>query len=327
MGGRSAAALILVLMMVVSGSIVYVQPSSRAEAGLKVTVRLTHRSQESSKVIIVQGQVQQDGRGVPDALISIQVNDPHGGSIHITLTYSNETGYFYDEFTLKGEILTGNYTLYLTASKVGYLDATMNIPFILYSDFNLMISPKILELEPGGLGNCTIEAVPGYPEEISLRIVSHPRFLGYRLNPAYINPGGYSILYLNASRDAAPGRYDVIIAGIADGKVREANFTLVVLEAEQPSNATSNRKGGMPEASPLYHILRENRHYVMLVLALPSIVIASLLSFRFRRRRRGVDLSYMSAARAMAKIEELKAMGKIDDETYERLRREYESKL
>ncbi|MGC8850081.1 MAG: hypothetical protein ACP5K1_02120 [Candidatus Bathyarchaeia archaeon] len=327
MGNRSFAAIILLLLMtVISVFTVYAQPSSKAGNELKVTVKLTHRSQESSKIIIVQGQVQQDGKGVPDALISIQLNDPHGGSIHIALTYSNDTGYFYDEFTLRGEIITGNYTLYLTASKVGYVDATVNIPFTLYSDFNLMISPKFLELEPGGLGNCTIEAVPGYPEEISLRIVSHPRFLGYRLNPTYINPGGHAILYLNASRDAAPGRYDIIIAGIADGKVREANFTLVVVEAEQPSNAASNMNSGMPEASSFYYMLREGRHYVILVLALSSIII-SVLFIRFRHKRKGVDLSYMSAARAIAKIEELKAMGKIDDETYERLKREYESKL
>jgi uncharacterized membrane protein len=327
MGSRPAAALILLLIMALSTPILAAQPSDKGLDELKVTVELTHRSQESSKIIIVQGQVRQDGEGVSDALISIQVNDPHGGSVHVALTYSNDTGYFYDEFTLKGEVLTGNYTLFLTASKIGYKDAVVNISFILYSDFNLMVSPKLLELEPGGLGNCTIEAVPAYPGEISLRIISYPRFLEYRLDPAYIIPGGHAILYLNSSMNVAPGRYDVTIAGIADGKVRQANLTLIVLEAGRPFNATSGKWAGILEASPLYlyHILLENRIIILGVVSFAAVM--PILFMRLRRRRRGVDLSYMSAARAIAKIEELKAMGKIDDETYERLRREYESKL
>ncbi|MEM2122619.1 MAG: hypothetical protein QXE79_03180 [Candidatus Bathyarchaeia archaeon] len=324
MGSRPAAALIL-LLIAMSASILSDQLSGTGPDELKITVKLTHRPQESSRLIVVQGQVQQDGKGVPDALISIQVNDPHGGSIHIALTYSNDTGYFYDEFILKGEVLTGNYTLYLTASKIGYEDANVNMLFTLYSDFNLMVSPKFLELEPGELGNCTIEAIPDYPEEISLRIVSYPKFLECHLNPAYISPGGHATLYLNTSMTAVPGKYDITIAGIADGKVRQANFTLAVSKAEEPINATTSRGSWIPGVSLFYYVLRENMNLIFGIASFA--VIISVLFIKLRRRREGVDLGYMSTARAIAKIEELRAMGKIDDETYERLKKEYESKL
>lgn len=327
MNTKGFVALVLIgIMVTFTISVQTYTAYTRKVEKLKVSVKLTHRSQEDSKIIIIQGQVMEDGKGVSDALISIQVNDPHGGSLHIALTYSNETGHFYDEFLLKGEVVPGNYTLYLTASKMGYEDAVINIPFTLYSDFNLMISPKLLELKPGELGNCTIEAVPEYPEEVSLRIVSYPKFLKYTLAPSHIPPGGYATLYVNASESAAPGKYNITVAGIADNRIRQINFTLLILKGEGPTNTTTTQKGKTLENLSYYAILRRNI-YMILVGAVSIGIIASLLAKKLKRRRRGVDLSYMSAARAIAKIEELKAMGKIDDETYERLKREYESKL
>ena len=324
MNTRQAVA--LVLIMIAATFMIPTQVYTKRLESLKVSVKLTHEPQEASKVIIIQGQVLEDSKGVSDALVSIQVNDPRGESIHIALTYSNKTGHFYDEFLLKG-VTPGNYTLYLTASKIGYRDVVINIPFTLYSDFNLMISPKFLELKPGEYGNCTIEAVPDYPEEISLRIVSYPKFLKYTLTPTYIPSGGYAILYVNASKSAVPGKYNITVAGIADGRIRQINLTLLIPKVEEPSNVTTTQKEGRETLeAPFYYVIPQRSKYVILGVASVAI-ITSFLVARFRRRKRGVDLSYMSAARAIAKIEELKAMGKIDDETYERLKREYESKL
>lgn len=78
--------------------------------------------------------------------------------------------------------------------------------------------------------------------------------------------------------------------------------------------------------------------YYLAVFGLIFIAVAiSLLIYqrrRGRRRRRMLelpepseDMDYMTVARALARLEELKALKKIDEKIYHRLRREYEQKL
>jgi len=39
------------------------------------------------------------------------------------------------------------------------------------------------------------------------------------------------------------------------------------------------------------------------------------------------DTGYVATARVIARLEELRAMGKVDESTYQRLRKEYEKRL
>ena len=71
-------------------------------------------------------------------------------------------------------------------------------------------------------------------------------------------------------------------------------------------------------------------------LVIISIVAISivLVVFRIRKQKQeqvtlepGRDRNYLAIARALARIEELRAAEKLDEETYRRLKKEYESKL
>ncbi len=315
---------ILILLIISPISSDWYVASQKLEK-LKVSVKLMHKSQDSSKVITMQGRVMEDGEGVRDSLVSVQVSDPNEESVHIALTYTNETGHFHDEFILEAEAIPGNYSLYLTASKMGYEDTRLEIPFTLYADFNLLVSPKFLELKPGEAGNVTVEAVPGYPEEISLRLVTCPKFVKCNLIPIQIKPEGNATLYLNVSSTAPQGIYNVTIAGITDGKIRHTNFTLSILKVEEVTRLTTVSDESEQEVE--FELPLQNVFYIIIGVFLSGIIASVILVMRLRRKRKGVDLSYMSTARAIAKLEELKALGKIDDETYERLKREYEAKL
>jgi uncharacterized membrane protein len=301
---------------------------SRRLETLKISVNLTHRFLESAEVVVIFGRVMSNDDSVSDSLISLQVNDPHGTSIHITLTYSNDTGHFNDEFTLETEAIPGNYTLFLTVSKIGYEDATLEIPFQLFADFDLMVSPKISELRPKEEGNFTVEAVPEFPGNISLRLLTCPNFIECKFIPDQISSGGNATLFLNISATAPSGAYNVSMAGIADGKIRTTNLTISILEIETTTLQTSiSEITGVPFPFISFMLQIFNSPYFILGIIVVSILLAFTLFYKLRKRRKEVDLHYMSAARAIAKLEELKALGKIDDETYKRLKQEFEAKI
>lgn len=317
---KSLLSFFFILLILSSTSSIQLVTAARIKE-LRVTVTLTHKFEDTSEIITISGKVTSDEKVIPETLISIQVNDPEGGSVHIALLYSNETGDFYEEFSVKSEVIPGNYTLYLTTSKVGYEDTTLEIPFTLYSHFDLLISPQFIELKPGRIEQCVIDAIPSHPEEISLRIVHSPNFITANLSSPKISPGGNTTLYLNASTIANQGVYNVTIAGIAHGKIRYANVTVSILSIETTSYSVTTT------VKTEYRDLYLNPLNLIGLAIVLIIILSVLLIIKYRRKRRGVDLSYMSSAKAIAKLEEMKVLGKIDDETYNRLKKEYESKL
>jgi len=80
---------------------------------------------------------------------------------------------------------------------------------------------------------------------------------------------------------------------------------------------------------------------IYLPIALVAIILAVLflvVRYRGERKRReavvealitqaSADKGYVASARALAKLEELRAMDRVDEATYQRLRREYEKQL
>ncbi len=140
--------------------------------------------------------------------------------------------------------------------------------------------------------------------------------------------GGNTSLFLNVSVSAPPGKYNVTIAGIANGKIQSVNLTVSILQVETTTTETTLSETSESQFSFLRSLFPKIHYfYIIIGVILTGSAVSTFMILNMRRRRKEVDLSYMSAARAIAKLEELKALGKIDTETYERLKKEYEAKI
>lgn len=195
--------------------------ASNGPGELHITLTIDKSHTELGDLITISGRIiDAKSDGVLEAEVSIEVDGPRGGTVHIAFLYSDSNGSFSDSFRLPKGAIAGNYIIHVTASKEGYQEA-------------------------------------------------------YR------------------------------------------NFSFHIEEETEPAYRTE---------------------YYLAIFGVTSIAVAiSLLIYqrrRGRRRRRMLelpepseDMDYMAVARALARVEELKARKKIDEKTYHRLKREYEQKL
>ena len=83
--------------------------------------------------VVISGRVFDaiSNQSVPNAVLSIQVIDPQGTSVHVAIAYSTQNGLYQDSFLLSSTSLGGNYTAFLVADKPGYDTAhlTLTLPF------------------------------------------------------------------------------------------------------------------------------------------------------------------------------------------------------
>lgn len=187
---------------------------------LHITLTIDKSHTELGDLITISGRIiDAKGDGVLEAEVSIQVNGPKGGTVHIAFLYSDSNGSFTDSFQLLKGAIVGDYIIHVTASKQGYQEAYRNFSF----------------------------------------------HIGEELEPAYRT------------------EYYLAVFGLI--------FIAVAI-------------------SLLIYQRRRRRMRRMLELPEPS-----------------EDMDYMAVARALARLEELKVLKKIDEKTYHRLRREYEQKL
>jgi uncharacterized membrane protein len=92
------------------------------------------------------------------------------------------------------------------------------------------------------------------------------------------------------------------------------------------------------------NIIRGPIQTILSALILIGIIVAVIVLTRFfrrsrsqRRQREAVveelikqasgDSGYVATARAIARLEELRALGKVDEATYQKLKKEYEKRL
>lgn len=287
-------------------------PKSAALSGMLVSVSIDHASAGSREVIKVYGKVSDElGSPIQNALVSIQVDNPNGSTVHVALVYSSKDGTFKDEFSLAMDSPEGTYTIYITSSKIGYEDYRTKISFtLLFPNFSLLVSPSSLKIERGGSADCTVTMLSSKGSNITveLQVSGLPSGVEGSFNPSAITPSKASRLTLKASSSAEVGSYNLTVVGVGGGVTRYAPLKLEVAEG------------------------KSFRLNVYLASILAASSAAGLAAARFRKRRieareKRLDKEYLAYARAVAKLEELKARGKIDEETYNRLYREYEEKL
>lgn len=276
-----------------------------------------------SALITIAGRVMDElNKSVSKATVSIQVADPIGSTSHIALVYSKSDGVYLNEFLLKGEYLPGNYTIYMTASKVGYLDANLELPFsILILDFSISIIPDNQVVKQGekAIYEIFLVRTMGTNFPVSLTVHGSPNSTSvYFKDDLTTEPN--STLYIETFEDTPIGTYNLTVASEGGGKNHSTSFFFQVIEGEEPDRGIF-------------------RFYWILLIVIFSIVGVFLLLIYFRKIDRSSlkkieriidpirDREYLGTARALAKLEELKASNNIDEETYLKLKKEYEDKL
>jgi hypothetical protein len=118
---------------------------------LSVTLSTDKPSYDPGETVSITGRVEdQSLNGVTLASVSIQVNDPSGNAIHVGWILSTTDGYYEDQFIAQNGSLNGGYSIYVTASKPGYVDATAQAGCIITPEFQvsqvqwLMLLPFLL---------------------------------------------------------------------------------------------------------------------------------------------------------------------------------------
>jgi hypothetical protein len=139
--------LFLILSVVVSFMVGYSYGANQ----LSVSLSTDKQSYDPGEVVMIAGRVlDQSLNGVVLASVSIQVNDPSGNAIHVGWILSTTDGYYEDQFIAQDNSMNGGYSIYVTASKPGYEDATAQASCIITPEFQashlqwLMLLPALL---------------------------------------------------------------------------------------------------------------------------------------------------------------------------------------
>ncbi|MCW3974859.1 MAG: hypothetical protein NWE86_01265, partial [Candidatus Bathyarchaeota archaeon] len=292
---------------------------------------LERNEKEELVSIIIVGKVNDIlNKSISSAAISIQVEDPYGSTNHIALVYSKSDGGFIDQFSLKGDFLPGNYTVYLTASKIGYLDTNITLPFsIILFDFSLYASPESQTVKQGSAAKYEITARPFTEEKnfsISLKIADlqeNAKMRPFFFRNASDNFETVSLLVLNTSKDTPAGTYNIEIIGTGGGKKHTTPVSLTVTEGETSIEEKVVYYISMIWTIPLIITL------VIIIFGLLIFIKGKLQKFRKidKKFEPLKDGEYIEIAKALAKLDELRSQKEIDEITYLKKKREYERKL
>jgi hypothetical protein len=255
---------------------------------------------------------------IPNAVISIQVNNPQGTSVHLALAYANFGGSFQDMFFIPSNSPGGNYTAFLVADKPGYDTARVTVVFTYASpDFSIQTSNSALSLRQGATGmvSVTVLSLRGFRAPVNLTALELPAGVSVRFEPASIVPGGTVTVNVAVSTFAPAGNYTITLLGVSESITHKVSLQLIILP-------------GIIQVAYLF------------IVFIAALVLAAIFLVRRRgsQRRRiaaveelikqsSADKGYVATARVIASLEELRAMNKVDESTYLRLRKEYEKRL
>jgi len=252
---------------------------------------------------------------IPEATVAVMALDPFGSAIHISRIFTDQNGTFSIKFTLTPRILVGKYTIHITASKEGYVDGYYTISFpITAADFALDVNPTVAVLEQGEIEtfNVLVTVGPGFNETITVTLAPHTSSgIMYALTDWTVRANASLTLFVRAFPEAKTGNYTITIVGSSLVRSRSAQATLIIVP-------------------------RKDRSTDMVISFAPIVLAVGAVGLVLLRKRikeavfgseRKLMRGHLAAARALVKLEELKAMEEMDDETYLKLKRGYEEKL
>jgi hypothetical protein len=293
-----------------------------AQRSMQIQASFNPTQTDQGISVAISGRVfEQNNLSVANAVISIQVNSPQGTSILVSVKYTDSLGIFQDMFILGPKSPAGNYTTFLVVDKPGYDTAHLTINFTYSSpDFSVEPSTSTLALQQGQTGSLTmtILSLRGFNERVNLTAIDIPTGVALQFNPQSIIPSGTATVTVVVSNTARVDNYTVTLLAVSGSLSHQASFQLEVRPGPVRVNFMLIIVGGA----------------ALVVFATLGLMLRS----RGRRRRRkavleellqqaSADTGYVATARVIARLEELRALGKVDEVTYQRLRRDYEKRL
>ncbi len=297
-------------------------PSVLAQRSMQIQASFNPAQTDQGILVAISGRVfEQNNLSVANAVISIQVNNPQGTSILVSIRYTDLLGVFQDTFLLGPKSPAGNYTAFLVVDKPGYDTAHLTLTFAYSSpDFSMESSRSTLFLQQGQTSSLTVTilSLRDFNDRVNLTAINIPTGVALQFNPQSIIPSGAATVTVVVSTTARVGNYTVTLLTVSGSLSHQASVQL--------------------EVSP--GPVRVNFMFITTVGATLVALVALGLTFRSRgqRRRRtaaveellrqaSADTGYVATARVIARLEELRALGKVDETTYQRLRRDYERRL
>jgi len=321
---KTAVLFVLLLVMTSVCLVLHVD----AVLSLYISVWIGREPAQTGEAILIEGKVADDsGSAVPNAQVSIQVIDPVGTSVHIALKYSGLDGTYSDRFYLSSSAPSGNYTIYITASKLGYKDAREEFLFMNSAvDFSISISPSSVVVNQGEsiYLTITLTSISTFNSPVSLSLTVAPSGVSHSFAPNPVVPTGSANLTIYTLASTPPGSYNLTVAASGGGKTHLASAILTVAEKGYSSSLTTILVVIVVfVVALLFGVFWMRRR---LISKLPKEHSAEVQELLAQLEAKG-DRDYLATARALTRLEELRATEKVDEETYQRLKREYEKRL
>jgi len=299
-----------------------------AALSLYVSVWIVREPAQTGETILISGMVTDDsGSVVPNAQVSIQVNDPIGNTIRIALVYSGLDGAYSDRFPLLSGSPSGNYTIYITASKPGYRDAREEFLFVnVARDFSISVSHSSISVAQGEsiFFTISLSSTSEFDSPVSLSLTGAPSGVSYVFTPNPIVPTGSANLTVFTLPSTPPGSYNLTIAASGGGKTHLASTILIVTERGYSPSLTT-----IGILIVIFVVAISFGAFWMrkrLISKLPKERSAEVQALLAQLEAKG-DRDYLATARALTRLEELRATERIDEETYQKLKRDYEKRL
>jgi len=149
---------------------------------------------------------------------------------------------------------------------------------------------------------------------VTFGLLNPPPKANYTFRPSAVKPPSSTTLTISTGDDTPTGLYNITVLASSGAKVRRTTIVLVINQAFIPFVFSGVNPFVMAGAIGLGGILA-------------AIAIRGLMAQRGAARSPAVDKEYLAAARALARLEEMRAHGKIDEATYQRLKKEYDERL
>lgn len=313
--------------IILLGLLVLSSTPAAAQRKLLVSASVSTENILQGRLISVTGFVKTQGNlPVENAEISIQVTNPQNGSVFVGLIFSGANGGYSIKFTLPIGAVPGNYSIFITVSKPGFERNILRLFFLISNpDFSLVVSPQSVRVKQGeeALFTVTVVGEGGFKSRVNLTLTDYPQGVLFKFSNVSLTPPGSAVLTLNTTRSTPAGAHNITVVGIGGGM---SHSIRALLEVER--------------ASDLPTVIAEDYSTLFTAAAVVAVVLIGVAAVALLRRRRRpsdtlkalrnearVDRGYVATARALAKLEELKALGQISEADYENLRKEFESRL
>jgi len=286
------------------------RPMASEQFNLTLSIGVDINSILQGTEIAVTGRVAySNGTGVVSG-VSIEVRNPYGSTVGLRLAPTDLTGKFSATFIIPSDSPAGAYSIDVTACRGSVCIARSTSFTLSPSDFAINVAPENATLQQGGTAAFNITVIPfsKFNSTVTVTLLDAPNGTSYSFSESSMLPRSSTQLSIVTSATTPVGTFTVVIVAEGGGKEHSKTITLTI----RPAPAS-------------------NEWVVLLAFAL---VICAVLGFTFWRRRRASgefrleeDKDSLAVVRALARLEELKATGKVSNEEYEKLRKEYDHRL